>query len=185
VRQLYRKLDPTLEWAENNYYKQLIQKQIADLAPVGPFWQDFAKHDGKSPFLSRNLADASRNFTEMMFALSVLDLSFEAPNHQVKFEGGRMSLRPGGNLIAFHEEVRPADGKGGQLPILVSENFYRNVDRFRVENGENLDKFVTAEFVVHTVYGCQIVVTNPTSSKQKLTVLLQLPVGAMPVSNGQ
>jgi len=35
------------------------------------------------------------------------------------------------------------------------------------------------------VYGCQIVVTNPTSSKQKLTVLLQLPVGAMPVSNGQ
>lgn len=120
-----------------------------------------------------------------MFALSVLDLSFEAPNHQVKFEGGRMSLRPGGNLIAFHEEVRPADGKGGQLPILVSENFYRNVDRFRVENGENLDKFVTAEFVVHTVYGCQIVVTNPTSSKQKLTVLLQLPVGAMPVSNGQ
>lgn len=185
VRQLYRKLDPTMEWAENNYYKQLIQSHIADLIPAGPFWLDFAKHDGKSPFLSRNLGDASRNFTEMMFALSVLDLPFEAPNHQVKFEGGRMSLTPGGNLIAFHEEVRSADGKGGQFPILVSENFYRNGDRFRMENGEQLDKFVTAEFVVHTVYGCQIVVTNPTSSRQKLTVLLQLPVGAMPVSNGQ
>jgi hypothetical protein len=185
IRQLYRKLDPTQEWAENNYYKRLIQQQIADLVPVDPFWLDFAKHDGKSPFLSRHLADASRNFTEMMFALSVLDLPFEAPNHQVKFEAGRMSLTPGGNLIAFHEEVRPAEGNGGQLPILISENFYRNGDRFRDENGEKLDKFVTAEFVIQTVYGCQVVVTNPTSSRQKLTVLLQLPNGAIAVANGQ
>ena len=88
-------------------------------------------------------------------------------------------------MIAFHEEVRPADGNGGQLPILVSQNFYRHGDRFREENGEKFDKFVTDEFVVHTVYGCQVVVTNPTSSRQKLTVLLQLPVGAIPVANGQ
>ena len=88
-------------------------------------------------------------------------------------------------MIAFHEEVRPADGNGGQLPILVSQNFYRHGDRYREENGEKFDKFVTGEFVVHTVYGCQVVVTNPTSSRQKLTVLLQLPVGAIPVANGQ
>src|SRR5205085_575483 len=101
------------------------------------------------------------------------------------FDKGSMSLTPGGRMIAFHEEVRPAAGQGGQIPILVSENFYRNGDRFREEAGEKLDKFVTAEFVVHTVYGCQVVVTNPTSSKQKLTVLLQLPVGSIPVANGQ
>ena len=88
-------------------------------------------------------------------------------------------------MIAFHEEVRPADGEGGQLPILVSQNFYRHGDRFRDENGEKIDKFVTGEFVVHTVYGCQVVVTNPTSSRQKLTVLVQMPVGAIPVANGQ
>ena len=70
-------------------------------------------------------------------------------------------------------------------PILVSQNFYRHGDRFREENGEKFDKFITDEFVVHTVYGCQVVVTNPTSSRQKLTVLLQLPVGAIPVANGQ
>ena len=35
------------------------------------------------------------------------------------------------------------------------------------------------------VYGCQIVVTNPTSSRQKLNVLLQMPLGAMPVLNRQ
>jgi hypothetical protein len=185
VRQLFRKLDPTMEWAENNYYKQLIARQTADLVPVGDFWLDYARHDGKSPFLSRNLAEGSRNFTEMMFALAVLDLPFEAGKHEVQFADGKMTLTPANQMIAFHEEVRPAVPANTQLPILVSQNFYRHGDRFREENGEKYDKFVTGEFVVHTVYGCQVVVTNPTSSRQKLTVLLQLPVGAMPVANGQ
>lgn len=185
VRRLYRKLDPTQEWAENNYYKIRIQQQVADLVPVAEFWHDYARHDGKTPFLSRHLGDASRNFTEMMFALSVLDLPFEAGKHDVQFAGGRMTLTPATHLIAFHEEVRPADGPGGQIPILVSENFYRHGDRYREEGGEKYDKFVTGEYVVHTVYGCQVVVTNPTSARQKLSVLLQLPVGAVPVLTGQ
>ena len=45
-RQLYRKIDPTMEWAENNYYKLLIQQQNADLVPVNAFWADYAKHPG-------------------------------------------------------------------------------------------------------------------------------------------
>src|SRR5262249_21419671 len=136
VRQLYRKIDPTMEWAENNYYKIGSDRQVADLIRVAPFWLDYARHDVRSPFLSRNLADPSRNFTEMMFALSVLDLPFEAGKHDVQFADGRMIVKPAGQLIAFHEEVRPADGNGGQIPILVSQNFYRHGDRFREEGGE-------------------------------------------------
>src|SRR5262249_15514488 len=78
VRQLYRRLDPTMELAENNYYHLLIGQQLADLVPASPFWLDYARHEGKGPFLSRNFADGSRNFTEMIFALAVLDLPFEA-----------------------------------------------------------------------------------------------------------
>lgn len=184
-RALYRKLDPTMEWAENNYYQLLIQQQTGDLVKVNRFWHDYASFDGKGAYLSRNLPIASSNFTEMMFALAMLDLPFEAAKHDVQFAQGKMTLKPGSKLIAFHEEVRPAEGKGGQLPILVSQNFYRHGDRFREEGGEKYDKFVTEEFVVHTVYGCQVVVTNPTSSRQKLSVLLQLPVGALAVSGGR
>ncbi|MCI0703870.1 MAG: hypothetical protein L0241_22665, partial [Planctomycetia bacterium] len=184
-RTLYRKLDPTMEWAENNYYKLLIKDQIGDLVKVNRFWADYSAFDGKGTYLSRNLPVASTNFTEMMFALSMIDLPFEAAKHDVKFDAGKMTLTPGGRMIAFHEEVRPAEGKGGQLPILVSQNFYRRGDRFGEENGEKLDKFVTEEFIIHTVYGCQVVVTNPTSSRQKLSVLLQLPVGALPVAGGR
>ena len=99
----------------------------------------------------------------MMFALAVLDLPFEAGKHDVAVR------RPQDDAHArraptssFHEEVSPADGSGGQAsPILVSQNFYRHGDRFREENGEQLDKFVTGEFVVHTVYGCQVVRHQP------------------------
>jgi hypothetical protein len=185
IRQLYRRLDPTMEWAENNYYHLPIEQQLADLVAISPFWLDYARHDGKGPFLSRNLAEASRNFTEMMFALAVLDLPFDAPKHEVVFKDGRMTLTPAGPAIAFHEEVRPAGGAAGETPILLSENFYRQGDRYREENGEKTDKFITGEFLIQTVYGCQVVVTNPTSARQKLSVLLQLPIGAIPVGNGQ
>ena len=52
----------------------------------------------------------------------------------------------------------------------------------RRDSDLEVERCVTEEFLVQVVYGCQIVVTNPTSSRQKLDVLLQLPVGAIPVS---
>ena len=185
LRQLYRRVPPTQEWAENNYYHLPIQVQIADLIPVGAFWLDFVKHAGNTPFLSKNAADASRNFTEIMFALSVLDLPFDAGKAVVKFDGPKMTYTSPGPAIAFHEEVRPAGGPAAVAQVLVSQNFYRHGDRFREEEGEKTDKFVTGEFVTQTVYGCQIVVTNPTSSKQRLGVLVQVPVGAIPLANAQ
>jgi hypothetical protein len=186
VRQLYRKLDPTMEWAENNYYKLRIAEQHGGLITVGPFWVDYAKHDdAKGPFLSRYLADASRNFTEMMFALSVTDLPFESAKHLVAFENGKMNLGPASPIIVFHEEVRRTDGPDGRVPVLVGQNFYKPTDRFREENGERLDKYVTGEFVINTVYGCQVVVTNPTSTRQRLSVLVQVPTGSIPVAGGQ
>jgi hypothetical protein len=184
-RQLYRRLDPTQEWAEDNYYHLPIQQQTAELVPVNAFWLDYARHDGKGPFLSQHLAEPTRNFTDMLLALAVLDLPFEAPRHEVKFDGPRMTLTPAGPVVAFHEQVRPAAPPAGRVPVLLSENFYRHGDRFREEEGEKLDKFVTGEFLVHAVYGCQVVVTNPTSSRQRLTVLLQVPVGAIPVGDGR
>src|SRR5262249_56193660 len=66
-----------------------------------------------------------------------------------------------------------------------SQNFFRHGDRQRIEDGETVDKFVTEEFVIHTLYGCQVVITNPTSTRQKLNVLVQIPKGAIPVLNSQ
>ena len=175
-----------MEWAENDYHHLRIARQTAALVPVGPFWRDYARHAGDGPFLSRHLADASRNFTEAMLALAVLDLPFEPARHQLAFAGGRMTLGPAGPMVAFHEEVRRTDGPDGTAPVLVGQSFYRPADRFREENGEKVDKYVTGEFLAAAApYGCRVVATNPTSGRQRLSLLVQVPVGAVPLGDGR
>jgi len=183
ARKLYQKLDKTQEWAENNYYKLLIEQQNAALVGVNSFWLDYAEHNPAQRFQSPNFAEAAGNFTEMMFALSLLDLPFDAAQHKTDVADNRLTLTAAGPLVVFHEEIRQAGDVVEQTPILVSQNFFRHGDRYRMVGNERLDKFVTDEFLVHTVYGCQVVLTNPTSAPQRLDVLLQIPRGALPVLN--
>ncbi len=185
LRQLYRKLDQTREWAENNYYRLPIERQNAELVTVNAFWRDFARHTEGTPFFSSHFAEASRNFTEMMFALSVLDLPFKAGEHKTEIADASFQLDAASPLVVFHKQIKAAELAGEQSPILVSQNFYRNGARYRHEGGERVDNYISDEFLVHTVYGGHIVVTNPTSSRQKLNVLLQIPRGSLPLSAGR
>ncbi len=185
VQQYYRKLDKTMEWVESNYYHLPLEQQAPGLITSNSFWRDWAAADPAKPFDSKSLAEPTHSFPEMLMALALTDLPFEAGEHKTEFKGTQMTLTAGSPAIVYHEEILPAAKVADHTPILVSQNFFRNGDRFRQENGEQIDKFVSEEFLVDTVYGCQIVVTNPTSSKKKVDVLLQIPSGAMPVSNGQ
>ncbi len=187
VRRFYRDVAPTMEYAENNYYKLRITEQIADLVSVNGFWRDYARHEGNGPFLSTKVAEAHGNFTEMMLALAVLDLPFEGGEHQL---GGPdpgaeaaepVTLTAASPIIAFFRQVEAVEPDAEKVPVLVSQNFFQYGDRYREVENERVDKFVTDEFLIETVYGAQVVVTNPTSSRQRLDVLLQVPQGAMPV----
>ena len=149
LRQLYRKLEKTREWVENNYYRLPIERQDGSLIPVHPFWRDYAHHDGGA-FFSTHFAEASNNFTEMMFALSALDLPFEAGEHESLVEGTRLDLKTATPLIVFHKEIKEAAAAEDKVPILVSQNFYRHGDRYRQVGGERVDKYIDEEFVVHT-----------------------------------
>lgn len=185
VRQLFRKLEKTQEWVENNYYKLPIEAQDASLVTPNAFWRDFAAHAGDRPFLSRNLAEASRNFAEMMLALAVLDLPFEAAEHKSGVEKLRFELRAGSPLVVYHKEIQPAEPAQDGPAILVTQHYYRHGERYVQVGSERRDKFVTDEFLAGVAYGCHVVVTNPTSSKEKLDVLLQVPKGAIPVAGGR
>jgi hypothetical protein len=187
VRAYYRELGPTKEWAENNYYHLRITQQDGNLIPVSGFWRDYAKwvaDGGQGAFVSPNVAEASHNFAEMMLALAVLDLPFEAPKHNGKTTAGRFDLTAGGPVIAFHKEIKPSIAPAANaqpVQLLVSQSFFRAGDRYRMEGNEKFEKYITFEFLTGTVYGANIVVTNPTSAPTKAEVLLQLPRGALPV----
>lgn len=185
VRAFYRALGPTKEWAENNYYKLRISEQEFNLVIVNAFWRDYAAWvaaGSKGGFVSVNVAEAHDNFTEMMLALAVLDLPFETPKHTTKAENGQFTFTAGGPCILFHKEIKPVDGdKTAQGQLLVSQSFFRHGDRYRMEGNEKFEKYVSAEFLTGVTYGANVVVTNPTSSRVKAAVLLQIPQGALPI----
>ncbi|MBF0502442.1 MAG: hypothetical protein HQM09_20055 [Candidatus Riflebacteria bacterium] len=184
ARPHFRKLEKTEEFVENNYYHLPIERQIGDLVTVNGFWKDFAAWDGKGPFLSTHIAEASRSFTEMMFALAVLDLPFKASKHETSFATARFEMKPANPLVVFHKEIQETAPATGAQPILISQDYFAADDRYRFENNERFDSFVTEEFQTQRIYGCQVVITNPTSSRRKIDALLQIPRGAIPVLNG-
>lgn len=184
VRQFYREIGPTKEWAENNYYQLPINNQNAELIPVSAFWRDYAAWDGKSPFLSTHFPEAARNFSEMMFALAVLDLPFESPKAATHLDNGKYTLTANGSLFAFRKEIHPAVDPGADQAaseLLISENFFRENDRYQEDQNEKAEKFVTGEFLSGVTYGAEVVATNPTSSPLTVEVLTQIPQGALPV----
>jgi hypothetical protein len=185
MRQFYQKLDKTQEWAENNYYRLTADRQGPELITINPFWRDYAKHRADAgPFLSPNAAYASGSFAEMMLALAVLDLPFAAEKPEVAFEEARMTLTSKTRCVAYHKEIKPAEPAAERVPILVSQNYLRDDDRTRRGDDGDVDKYATGEFLVNVVYACRVVLTNPTSARQKLDLLMQIPRGALPVKNG-
>ena len=126
ARQFFRKLEETKEWAENNYYRLPIDQHVASRVTTNAFWADYAAHTGKSAFFSEHLAEACSNFTEILFALAVLDLPFEAGEHKSAAVDGRFQLTTGSPAIIFHKEIQPTPKGDGQTPILVSQNYFRH-----------------------------------------------------------
>ncbi|MCI5138993.1 MAG: hypothetical protein D3922_11400, partial [Candidatus Electrothrix sp. AR1] len=186
LRQLYRKLEKSKEWVENNYYQQAMEANSAELAgliTINGFWKDFADWNGEGPFLSGKLFEANESFTEIMLALALLDLPFEAGEHEYQYKDGGLVLTAASDLILFHRQVLQAKGKSRDV-LLVNQSFFAQDDRYRHENNERFDKFISKEFEQGRVYGCQLVITNPTSTRREVDVLQQIPMGAIPVLGG-
>jgi hypothetical protein len=184
TRRLYRAPSRTRAFVEHNYWHRRIGEQVGGLIPVNGFWLDYAESGGQSPFFSTRFHEATGNFAEMMLALSVIDLPFEAGEHELAAEGSRLTVNAATPLLLVRKEIAEATSAADGSPLLLSQNFFRLDDRYRHEGNERRDNFVTDEFLKGIAYGCQVVLTNPTSTPRKLELLLQIPEGAIPVGNG-
>ncbi len=184
TQRLYLPAEKTREWAENNYYHLPLAETTPDRIRANAFWRDYARHDGETPFFSGHFIEASGNFSEMMLALSVLDLPFAAGEHVSEIDARTLQLTAATPMVLFHQEIEPVSSDAGDSSILVSQSFYRHGERYRQVGNEKVDNYVTDEFLSGAVYGMQVVVTNLTSSTRTLQVLLQIPQGSLPVLGG-
>ncbi|MCB9872480.1 MAG: hypothetical protein H6837_21685 [Planctomycetes bacterium] len=186
VSELYRAPDPTRALVESNYWRRRDVEHDAALIDANAFWRDFAEAPADRPFISTHVAEATGNFAEMMLALAVLDLPFEAAEHATEVDGSRLTLRAKNSLLLVRKELVDVDRDrgGARTPVLVSQNYYRLDEPYRFEGGERFDAFLSGEFLIDVAYGCRVVVTNPSSTPRKLELLLQIPEGAIPVRGG-
>lgn len=184
ARQFYRKLDKTQEWAENNYYKLPIKKQNADLITINAFWYDYVTQFSNPSFMSTHIAQASRNFTEIMMALAVIDLPFNAEPVTRNHQPNKLILQTKSAAILFHQAINSTQTPSQQQTLLVSQNHFKYNDRYQYHNNERQEKYITRHFTPQTVYGTQVIISNPTSTIRKLDALLQIPQGAIPVNHG-
>ncbi|MFO0984152.1 MAG: hypothetical protein U1E76_20930 [Planctomycetota bacterium] len=106
--------------AENNYHHLPIASQNAALITPSAFWADYADRDANQPFHSTP-AEAARSFAEMMLALAVLDLPFEAGKHTTTRDGSKLTLKAASPLIAFHREILAALAPA-EVTVLVTQN---------------------------------------------------------------
>jgi len=186
VTPLFQAPEKTKKYAESQYYKQANPKQSTTLVSMNAFWSDYAMHraSGKSAFISKNFIYASGTFAEMVLAMAVLDLPLEKPakNHPTEFSEAGMTLTALAPVIVFHKDVRVCPVE--KRPVLVAQNFFDPLDMHTTANGEHVEKYIEEEFLNRKVYGCNYIITNISSSPQRVEVLLQLPVGAVPVNCG-
>jgi hypothetical protein len=181
---LYREVARTKVMVEHNWWHRRLDQTTPDVVAPNQFWLDFATAPAGQPFASPALVQASNSLLEMLMALAVLDLPFTPGKHVITADGPQRTLRAASPLLLVRKEVAKVEAATGQAPLLVGQNFFRLDDRYRFEGEERRDAFVTDEFLVGVPYGCQIVVTNPTSSRRAAEVLLQIPAGAVPVQKG-
>jgi hypothetical protein len=184
VQNLFRAVARTKVLVEHDWWHRRIEQTTPDVVAPNRFWIDYANAPAGQPFASSAIVEASTSFLEAMMALSVVDLPFTAGKHELVADGDQRTLRAATPLLLVRKEVTASERAPDQAPLLLGQNFYRLDDRWRFENGERRDAFVTEEFLVGVAYGCQVVVTNPTSSPRVAEVLLQVPAGAVPVQRG-
>jgi hypothetical protein len=183
-RGFFRALPDTAELAERNYWRVLIANHDANLVTPTPFWLDFAESRPGAPFVSTHFPLATRNVNEMLLALALLDLPFEAAAHTTSVSGQGVVFEAGSRLLMARKGLVEVRSAADSSPILIGQDFFRLDEPFTFENGRQRDKLITGEFVIGVPYGCRVVVTNPTSTPIDVEVLLQVPEGALPVRSG-
>lgn len=190
-RPTYRGMDKTEEFAESQYYKVQAEGQSPGLVPNSPFWADLAAHraaaaDPDKGFVSPHFTLCTSNLTSMLVALAVLDLPFEMPKaSDVRATAGKIHYGATESpLVLFNKDVSEAEAPTGST-ILVGQQYFDPEDPHRREGGELVDKYLDgSELLRNKKYGSRIVATNVSRRRQQLDVLMQIPQGAVPVSNG-
>ncbi|HEX3481855.1 MAG TPA: hypothetical protein VHT91_42875 [Kofleriaceae bacterium] len=181
---MFRAADQAQEWAEHNWWHRTPAHSGADLIGPSRLWRDLADHT-TGPFLSPALGLATGSFAEAMCALAVTDLPFVAPRHAITSDGPRLTIAAAGNALAGSSQLAFGELVSGGAPLVVGMSYVRADDRHDWSSGEPVDKYVDGPLATGVVYTCQVVLANPTSARQRVAALVQIPRGSIALAGAR
>jgi hypothetical protein len=135
-------------------------------------------------FLPRSIELAGKNCSELILALSVIDLPFSKSNAEIIFHltGGIATVKSDQPFIVYHKDIVEENAIESS-PVMIYECFFDYNNRYQTVNRETFELFCAPqhEYLVNQIYGAKVIVTNATDMNQNFQVLYQIPVGAVPL----
>ena len=173
---VYEEVGAVREWLEAGYWKHPERAFTSNLVPVNRFWADYAAAPAGKPFFSPGILETAKaSPNAALLALAALDLPFEAEAPEIK--DGKITAK---TPLIFAQSAVVADAKPSQ-EFPVSLRFFRADDAKVVEEGKERLKVHSGPFATGVIYGTEIVVNNSSDREVELSLLSQIPEGAMPI----
>lgn len=174
LKLIYRPLKATRELIEMHYYKVPLSRMTASLIKPTPFWLDVANFDGKGPFVSRHLSEIKPTTTEGLLALALLGLPEKPAKLTTRAtKKGVLVNTPTPVVVAFQDYL-PLQKPKSKKPLVVRQRFF--------EQGSGTRE-VQGTFLRGRAYRAEVLLHNPWDKKQLVSVLLQIPRGAIKLGN--
>ena len=177
---LYQSLESTRKWAESNYFRLPLANQNGDLVRPNAFWLDYLNHSGDAPFLTKHLELAASNVHEALLAIAVLGLPLESKPATISVEQGRLVAATSSDSIAFVQGLQSIEQSTDPATVLASQSIFLASD-----NGEEAKPVQEQSLIKGTVYRLRVVLTNPSAAMVRVSVLQQIPQGAIALENAK
>ena len=176
----YESLESTRKWAESNYFRLPLPNQTAELVRPNAFWLDYLNHSGDAPFLSTHIELAANNIHEALLVIAVLGLPLESQPATISVEQGRMVVATTNDSIAFVQGLQGIEQSSDPATVLASQTIFLASD-----TGEEAKPVKEQSLIKGTVYRLRVVLTNPSASLVRVSVLQQIPQGAIALENAK
>ncbi len=177
---LYESLESTRKWAESNYFRLALSSQKPELIRPNAFWLDFLNHSGDAPFLSKNLELGAGNIHEAILAIAVLGLPLDSKPATISVEQGRLIATTTTPSIAFVQGLETIEQSTDPAIVLASQSIFLASD-----TSEGAKPVKEQSLIKGTVYRLRVVLTNPSASLVQVSVLQQIPQGAIALENAK
>ncbi len=173
----FRELGVTELLVETQYYQHHTATSGTLTVEANEFWLDLAEAQAGEPFISTHFAEPTGNLGEMLLALAMLDLPFTPADHTSASVEGEVQVNAKGPLLLVAKELTVLAPTEEPVQLLMGQ-------QYRALHSDSAAQADSMQFVRAEPYVCRVVISNPTAAQIELELLVQIPNGALPVSNG-